>query len=62
MITKLISALKYAQEEIATASMMRPKSDPFEHGIQAGRYQGFQLALEAIDNLLRDNNEKEQRQ
>lgn len=59
MFGKLISGLKFAQEEIATAGMMRPKADPFEHGVQAGKYQGVQLALDIIENLLRDENEKE---
>ena len=59
MFGKLISGLKFAQEEIATAGMMFPKSDPFEHGVQAGKYQGVQLALDIIENLLRDENEKE---
>lgn len=59
MIGRLISELKRAQEEIATAGMMRPKADPFEHGVQAGKYQGVQLALDIIENLLRDENEKE---
>ena len=38
---------------------MRPKADPFEHGVQAGKYQGVQLALDIIENILRDENEKE---
>ena len=59
MFGKLISDLKFAQEEIATAGMMRPKADPFEHGVQAGKYQGVQLALDIIENILRDENEKE---
>ena len=59
MIGRLISELKRAQEEIATAGMMFPKSDPFEHGVQAGKYQGVQLALDIIENLLRDDLEKE---
>jgi len=41
--------------------MLRPKSDPFEHGVQTGRYQGLQLALETLESLLRDDLKEEQK-
>lgn len=59
IISKLISELKRAQEEFAKVGMMYPKSDPFEHGVQAGKYQGVQFALDTLDDILRDDNEKE---
>lgn len=59
MIGQLISELKKAQEEIASAAMLRPKADLLDCGIQAGKYQGVQLALDTIENLLREENEKE---
>jgi len=62
LISKYIGVIKDQQQGVAEASMMRPKSDPFEHGVQAGRYQGLQLALETLDSLLRDTIEEEQRQ
>ena len=61
MIGKLITELKAKQADLAEAAMMFPKSDPFEHGCQCGRYQGIQLALDAIDSILRDEIEKERK-
>jgi len=61
LVTKFIGHIKDQQLSVAEASMMRPKSDPFEHGVQAGRYQGLQLALETLESLLRDDLKEEQR-
>lgn len=62
LVSKFIAVIKDQQLGVAEASMMRPKSDPFEHGVQAGRYQGLQLALETLESLLRDDLNAEKRQ
>lgn len=59
MISRLISELKKSQEEIATGAMKHPTPDPFEHGVQVGKYQGILIALDTLDFLLRDEQEKE---
>jgi len=59
LVAKFIGSIKDQQLGVAEASMMRPKSDPFEHGVQTGRYQGLQLALEILESLLRDEIQKE---
>jgi len=38
-----------------------PKSDPFEHGLQAGTYRGLQAALGRISAVLNDEAEEEVR-
>lgn len=48
-----------ALTEMAEDSMMFPKPDPFEHGVQVGKYQGVRFALELLESILRDDAEKE---
>jgi len=62
LVSKFIALLKDQQAAIAESAMLRPKSDPFEHGVQSGRYQGIQLALETLESLLRDDLKEEQYQ
>ena len=62
LVSKFIAAIKDQQRDVAESAMLRPKSDPFEHGVQTGRYQGLQLALETLESLLRDDLKEEQRQ
>lgn len=54
LVSKLISELKSEQQAIAEGAMLRPKSEPFEHGVQSGKYQGIQIALNTLESLLRD--------
>ena len=58
-LQKYVSALKERQSEIAEGAMERPASDLVGYGVQAGRYQGVQLALDTLDSILRDAYEKE---
>ena len=60
-ITTFIGEVKRNLAEMAEGAMQFPKADPFEHGVQCGRHQGVQLALDILDNILRDNLEKEKR-
>ena len=60
LLHKVVSKLEETQLELARTSMQFPKAEPFDHGVQVGKYQGLQLALELIDNILRDDNKKEQ--
>lgn len=58
-IAQFIGAAKNRMAEIAEAAMLFPKSDLFGYGEQVGRYQGLQAALEILDAILRDDEEKE---
>jgi len=59
VIQRLIGAIKDQQTSIAEASMTRPKRELFDIGEQAGRYQGLQMALDNLQNILSDSDEKE---
>ena len=58
-ITQFITEAKKALSQLAEDSMMYPKADPFEHGCQCGKYQGLDFALEILESILRDDQEKE---
>lgn len=60
VIATFIGEAKKNLAEMAEGAMQFPKADPFEHGVQCGRHQGVQLALDILDNILRDNLDKEQ--
>lgn len=47
-MSDLISALKARQDELAHSALRTPKSNPFEHGLQAGEYMGLQYAIDAF--------------
>ena len=55
----LIGLLKEKQRALADDAMVYPQADQFNHGLQVGRHQGVQLALDLIDSILRDDLEKE---
>ena len=61
IVGRFITDVKKTLEEHAEDSMVFPKSEPFDHGRQVGVYQGLRLALDHLENILRDNTEKEQR-
>lgn len=58
-ISVFIGEAKKALAGMAEGAMQFPKADPFEHGVQCGRHQGVQFALDILDNILRDKFEKE---
>jgi hypothetical protein len=59
LITRFIGDAKEALAQIAADSMHIPVSDPFGHGVQCGKYQGVEFALDILNDILRDNLEKE---
>jgi hypothetical protein len=61
LLARFTGEAKEALAQTAADSMKFPKSDPFEHGVQCGRYQGIQFALDILEDILRDNLEKEKR-
>jgi len=54
-----IQSVKEEQATRASASMMFPKADSFEHGVQVGMWQGLQLALSILDGIHNAENESE---
>ena len=59
IIVHFMVEAKKALAEMAEDSMVYPKHEPFEHGVQVGKYQGIRFALELLDSILRDEAEKE---
>ena len=58
-IGRFIGEVKQTLTHQAEDAMTLPKADPFEHGVVAGEYRGLQRALNILENLLRDTDEKE---
>lgn len=54
---KFIAVMKAEQEQIAQGAMIRPNAD--NYAIQAGKYQGIQFALDALESIMCDTYEKE---
>lgn len=61
VIARLIGAIKEQQFQLAEAGMLRPSSDPMVTGLNAGKWQGLQLAHDSLLAILRDDDEKEKR-
>lgn len=61
VLVKYIGEVKRIMAEDAEAAMMRPKHELFGLGLDAGKYQGLHKALEILDNILRDTEEKERK-
>ena len=60
MIERIISALKAEQTKFAHGALQAPAGrDSFEYGRVCGIHSGLQQALNVIDALLKDQNEKE---
>lgn len=55
---KFIVRLKEEQTVQAQGGMLYPKSEPFEHGVQVGIYQGMEKALELLRAILRDDEDE----
>ena len=60
LLAQIIGSIKEQQTVIAESAVLRPSSSKLMTGLAAGKYQGLQLALDVIDNVLRDDFEKEQ--
>lgn len=54
---KAISALEEVQLQIAVDSMEVGSFDPFQHGIQVGRYRGISEAIAALKKFDREDDE-----
>lgn len=59
IISKLIIALQEQMVEIAEDAMLRPKNNSFDHGVQAGRYQGISSALDTLHAIISDKQSKQ---
>ena len=59
VLSAILDALKQAIEDQAHNSMMYPKFDNFERGIQCGVYKGLQQTLTMIENVLTQDDEVE---
>lgn len=64
MINRLIGKLKEQQIEVAKTALEKPPSPDanveYMYGQRIGYYAGLQKALDLIDGLLRDQDEKDQ--
>lgn len=61
LIGRFIGEVKQTLTHHAEDAMTLPKPNPFEHGLVAGEYRGLQRALNILEDILRDTNEKEAR-
>ena len=58
---KLLVSLIEMRSELAHAALLTPKDGTsFEYGRMVGRYQGLALAIEAVQGMLADNEEREE--
>lgn len=57
VISALIGQIKTRQAEIAVSNMKRPSADPMTHGVEAGKWQGLQEALDMLESIILDNAE-----
>jgi hypothetical protein len=58
-IAEFVKEAKEALVEIAEGAMQFPRSEPFLHGVEVGKYQGLRFALGILENILSDVKEKE---
>ena len=59
VIQRFIGEVKQTLSQHAEDSMEFPKAEPFEHGLQVGKYQGIQYALNILEVIMRDDRFKE---
>lgn len=59
LIGLIIAGLKDEIDRQAHDSLQFPKAEPFEHGLQAGIYQGLKLSLSIVENVLARDEEAE---
>lgn len=60
-ISKIIGAVQLRVREQLQGLGDYPKTEPFEHGVQVGNYQGLQAALDVIEKVLSDEENEEAR-
>ena len=60
-VSKIIGAIQMRVREQLQGLGDYPKSEPFEHGIQVGTYNGLQAAIQAIEQVLSDEETEEAR-
>ena len=41
-------------DEHAHDSMRTPAADPFNHGVQVGQYRAYEMVIEAITHVMKD--------
>lgn len=58
-IEQFIGEIKTRMVDHAQSTMEFPKSEPYDHGVQVGVYRGLQAALDVLDAILRDVENKE---
>ncbi len=65
MINKILTKLKEAQQQAALDAVLRPpaagQNIEYLYGQRVGYYAGLDRALQEIDNILRDRDEKDSR-
>lgn len=59
MIEKLIPLIRQKQDELASSAMQYPAHT--DHMLRAGQWQGLQMVLEMVDEILNDSAEVERR-
>jgi hypothetical protein len=60
-VHQIIQALSADMQDELQALGDFPKPDPFEHGLQVGRYRGMQFALGRISAVLNAEAEEDSR-
>lgn len=59
---RLLTALRESRTKWAEAAMDYPKAETFEHGVQVGVYRGLGMAADALEAIIREEEQKEERQ
>lgn len=57
-----IDRIEQLMEDWAVANMEMPKSDPYEHGVQVGKYHGLKQALDLIEEVHKETEAAESKQ
>lgn len=61
VLNAILDGIKFKIEKQAHDSMLIPKTDCFERGIQVGIYQGLLQALTEVENVLGAEEEAERK-
>lgn len=61
VLNAILDGIKFKIEKQAHDSMMMPKAESFERGVQVGIYQGLLQALNEVENVLSDEEEAERK-
>ena len=59
LIVRFISEVKNTSTQHAEDAMIYPKVEAFERGLQVGKYQGLQHALQILESIMCADQEKE---